>query len=99
MASGQPGPLHRDEIGGQDEEQAGGNSSRSAVRSDVLLQVAGPLMLAQRPQIASEVVGRAQGDGVVLAEHPTAAGEGILLQLARLLMLAQCTQVESEAAG
>ena len=42
------------------------------MRSDVLVQLAGPLILAQRVQIEGEVVGRAQGVGVILAEHPTA---------------------------
>jgi hypothetical protein len=45
------------------------------VRSDVLLHLAGLLMLAQRTQIAGEVVGRVQGVGVVLAKHPAAIGE------------------------
>ena len=42
------------------------------MRSDVLVQLAGPLILAQRVQIEGEVVGRAQGVGVILAEHPMA---------------------------
>ena len=59
------------------------------MRLDVLLQLAGPLMLPQRPQIGGEVAGRGQGVGVVLAEHPTAAGKGILIQLAGPLILTQ----------
>jgi hypothetical protein len=46
-------------------------------------------MLAQAPQVGGEVARRAQGFGVVLAEHPAAAVQGVLVQLAGRLMLAQ----------
>ena len=41
----------------------------------VLVELAGSLVLAQRMQIAGEVVGRGQGVGVVLPEYPAAVGE------------------------
>ena len=42
-----------------------------------------------RTQVDGEVAGRGQGVGVVLAEHPAAAGQGVLVQLAGRLVLAQ----------
>jgi hypothetical protein len=45
-------------------------------------------VLAQRAQIGGEIVGRAQGVGVVLTEHPTTAGEGILSELAGPFVIA-----------
>ncbi len=59
----------------------------TATAKGVLVELAGPLMLAQLPQIVGEVVGRAQGVGVVLAEHPAAVGEGVLVKLAGLCIL------------
>ena len=55
----------------------------------VLGEGAGLLVLTQRGQLAGEVVGRAEGGGVVVAEDPAAAGEGVLVEGAGLLVLAQ----------
>jgi len=71
----------------------------TATAKGVLVELAGPLMLAQLPQIVGEVVGRAQGVGVVLAEHPAAVGEGVLVELAGLCILPQRPQIESEVVG
>ncbi len=48
----------------------------------VLVEGAGPLVLTQPAQVDGEVVGRAEGVGVVLAQDPAAAGEGVLVEVA-----------------
>ena len=65
----------------------------------MLLQLAGPLMLTQHPQICGEVVGREQGVGVLLPEHPTAVAQGVLVELAGPLILPQRMQIGGEVVG
>lgn len=47
----------------------------------------------------NEVVGRAEGVGVVVAQDPAAAGEGVLVEGTSLLVLAQPGQVDTEVVG
>ena len=65
----------------------------------VVVELAGPLVLAQGSQGEAEEAGRAQCVGVVLAEDAAAAGEGVALKLSGLLVLAQRSQGEAEEAG
>src|SRR4051812_34149962 len=60
---------------------------------------AGLLLFAQRLQVGGEVVSRAEGVGVVVAEDGAAAGEGVLVEFAGLLVFAQLAQVGGEVAG
>ena len=58
-----------------------------------------PSRLPQRPQVDGEVVGRAEGVGVVVAQHPPIPGQGVLVQHPRRRMLPQRPQVVGEAGG
>ena len=51
----------------------------------VLVEGAGPLVLAQFAQIGREPAGRGEGLGMVVAQHAAEAGEGVGLELAGLL--------------
>jgi len=44
------------------------------------MQDAGLLVLAQRAQVARQVVGRFEGGGVVVAEGAAVAGEGVVAE-------------------
>ena len=57
------------------------------------------LGLAQRAQVGGKVVGRGEGVGVVVTQHPAAAGQGVLVECAGLLILAQLAQIGGEPAG
>ena len=46
--------------------------------------IGGLLVLTQCARVGDEVVGREHGEGVVIAEHPSAAGQGVLVELAGL---------------
>src|SRR3954470_22365487 len=70
-------------------------AARKLQGSRVLLLV-GP---AQRAQVDGEPVGRGEGVGVVVAQHPAEPGEGVVLELAGLLVLASSCQGEAEKAG
>jgi hypothetical protein len=50
----------------------------------------------ERAQVGGEIARRGQGVGVVVAEHPAAAGHRVLVQLAGCLILAQVPQVKGE---
>lgn len=50
-------------------------------------------------QVTSEVVGRAEGVGVVFAQDPAPAGQGFLVEGAGLLILTQRPQVRGKVAG
>ena len=64
-----------------------------------IVHLAGLLVLAQRAQVSGEVVGRAQGVGVVITEHPAVADQGVLAELAGLLVLTQRAQASGEVMG
>ena len=55
--------------------------------------------LAQFAQVGGEVVGRGEGVGVVVAQHPAAPGQGVLVECAGLLILAQRAQIGGEVVG
>ena len=57
------------------------------------LQVPGRSALTQPTQGDGEVVGRGQGVGVVVAQHPAAPGQGVLVQVRGPLALAQLPRV------
>jgi len=57
------------------------------------------LALAQRAQVGCKVVGRDEGVGMVVTQHPAAPGDGVLVECAGLLVLAQLAQVGREPAG
>ena len=61
----------------------------AAAGEGVLAEGAGLLVVAQRGQVAGEVVGRGEGVGVVVAQDPPAAGEGVLVEGAGLLVAPQ----------
>src|SRR5215813_8296987 len=52
-----------------------------APREGVLVECAGPLILAQRAQVGREPAGRGEGVGVILAQHAAEADEGVALKL------------------
>ena len=61
-------------------------------------RVARFLGLAQLAQVGCKVIGRDEGVGVVVTQHP-AAGQGVLVECAGLLILVQLTQTGCEPAG
>jgi hypothetical protein len=65
----------------------------------VLMKLAGLLMLTQRPQPDSEVVGRGQRVGMILAQHPAAPTQSVITEPAGLLMLPERAQVNGDAVG
>jgi hypothetical protein len=52
----------------------------SAADEGVLVERAGLLVVAQRVQVAGEVVGRAEGLGVILAQDTAITGQGVLVE-------------------
>jgi hypothetical protein len=71
----------------------------AAAVEGVLVECAGLLVFAQYVHGVGEVVGRAEGVGVVVAEDASAAGQGVLVELAGLVVFSQHVEVGSEAVG
>jgi hypothetical protein len=69
----------------------------------VLPYLAGPgcvwLFLSQRPQVFGEIVGRAQGGGVIFPEEAAAPGHGVFVERSCRLVLAQLVQVYGKVAS
>ncbi len=55
----------------------------------------GAIRLAQGTQVSGQVAGRAQGIGVVLAEHPALAVQGVLVQVAGRLILPEVSSMNT----
>src|SRR5262249_43755813 len=64
-----------------------GATLRPVLRFNPLFQSAGPPVLAQRSQVNGEIVGRREGAGVVVAEHPAPAGQGVGIEFAGPLII------------
>src|SRR6185437_16072673 len=73
------------------------NSPTSASTRFLTRQSGCLLRTAQPTQVDGEVVGRAEGEGVIGAEHPTVGVEGGSVQIVGLLVPAQGGQVEGQA--
>jgi hypothetical protein len=65
-------------------------STRAAAGRGVVVELVGLLVLTQCAQVGGEGMGRAQGGGMVVAQHPAAAGQGVFRELAGLLVRTQC---------
>lgn len=56
---------------------------------EVLVEGAGPLVVAQPGKVAGNVGGRVEGGGVIGAQDPLAAAEGVLVEGAGLPVVAR----------